>query len=61
MTTDEAFDKAYLLLEKAAEIWQNKDTEKYSHAERCFKEGVSIYNEYFSDNKKVLTEEENPF
>jgi hypothetical protein len=61
MTTDDAFDKADLLLQKATNIWKEKNKKQYAYAERCYQEAIRIRDEYFSDNKKVLTEEPNPF
>lgn len=61
MTTDDAFKKAEDLLEIATGIWIAKNKKQYAYAERCYQEAIRIRDEYFSDNKKVLTEEENPF
>jgi|LakMenEpi03Aug12_release.lakeMendotaPanAssembly.Ray.scaffolds.fasta_scaffold382599_2 hypothetical protein len=61
MTTDEAFAQANKCLDIAIEIWSGKIKSQYDEAERCYQEAIRIRDEYFSDNKKVLTEEPNPF
>jgi hypothetical protein len=35
--------------------------EKYPVADRCYREGVQIYEEVFCDKKKVLTDDLCPF
>lgn len=56
MTTDQAFTKAYRLLDKASRIWRTSDIPKYDEAEKAYQEAVRIRDEYFPD-KKVLTED----
>jgi hypothetical protein len=61
MTTDQAFDKACELLDKATEIWEFNAKDKYEEARHCYDEAVRLRDEFFSDNKKVLTEDLCPF
>jgi hypothetical protein len=61
MTTDEAFKKADSLLDRAIKIWESGKTFKYGEAEKCYDEAVRLRDEFFSDNKKVLTEDLCPF
>ena len=61
MTTDQAYAEANRLLDIATEIWSDKIKSRYDEAERCYQEAIRIRDEYFSDNKNILTEEENPF
>ena len=61
MTTDEAFKEAEKQILRASEIWRNRIKSKYPEAKRCYEEAVRLRDEFFSDNKKVLTEEVNPF
>lgn len=61
MTTDQAFEKACKLLDTATAIWELKDRRNYDKARDCYNEAVRLRNEYFSDNKNILTEEVNPF
>jgi len=56
VTTDEAFNRASRLLDKASRIWITSDITKYSEAEMAYQEAVRIRDEYFPD-KKVLTED----
>jgi hypothetical protein len=60
MTTDEAYLKAYRLLDKATQIWERKITEKYHVAEQHYKDAVFL-KEFYFDNKKELTEDLCPF
>lgn len=61
MTTDEAFKMADALLDRAIEIWENKAISEYDEARDCYNEAVRLRNEYFSDNKNILTEDLCPF
>ena len=61
MTTDIAFKKADLLLDKASKIWKDEIKESYQLAERYYWQAVAIRDEYFSDNKNVLTDDLCPF
>jgi hypothetical protein len=61
MTTDQAFEKACELLDTAIGIWELKDKRNYAKASRCYDEAVRLRDEFFSDNKKVLTEDLCPF
>lgn len=61
MTTDQAFAQACELLDTAMEIWEYRDTKRYDKARRCYDKAVRLRDEFFSDNKKVLTEDLCPF
>ena len=56
MTTDQAFEKAFRYFKFAQVIWVSQDKEKYCIAENYHNEGMKIYNKYFQDEKKVLTQ-----
>ena len=61
MSMEQNFKMASRLLDKAAEIWEAGIVDKYPLADRCYKEGVQIYEEVFCDKKNILTYDENPF
>ena len=61
MTTDQAFEKACKLLDTATGIWELRDKRNYTKARECYDEAVRLRDEFFSDNKKVLTEDLCPF
>lgn len=61
MTTEQAYKKAMRLLEKANDIWDKKIVSRYSDAQKFYDQALEIYQEYFSDNKKVLTNDLCPF
>lgn len=56
MTTDQAYGKALKYLEAANAIWEAQDKERYCIAENYHNEGMKIYNKYFQDEKKMLTQ-----
>jgi hypothetical protein len=61
MNKDQLFKHACRLLDKAGDIWEKEIKDRYEYAEKCYSEAIAIYEEYFNDNKKVLTDELNPF
>ena len=56
MTTDQAFEKAFRYFKFAQVIWTSQDKERYCIAENYHNEGMKIYNKYFQDETKVLTQ-----
>jgi hypothetical protein len=61
MSVEQNFKMACRLLDKAAQIWEAEIVDKYPAADRCYREGVEIYEEVFCDKKKVLTDDLCPF
>ncbi len=61
MTTDQAYKLADYYIGIAIEVWSGEIVEKYPEAKLCYDEAVRLRDEYFSDNKKVLTEDLCPF
>jgi hypothetical protein len=61
MTTEIAFKKADLILGKAIQIWESRTLDKYNQAEIYYQQALAIRDEYFPDNKNVLTEDLCPF
>ena len=59
MTTDEAFRKAYWLLDKAQQIWHLDVREKFQKAQEYYEEALAIKAEYF--DKKDFDEAEGWF
>ena len=57
MSVEQNFKMACRLLDKAEQIWEAGIVEKYPVADRCYREGVQIYEEVFCDKKKVLTDD----
>lgn len=58
---EQNFKMASRLLDKAAQIWEGEIVDKYPVAEKCYREGVQIYEEVFCDKKEVLTDDLCPF
>jgi len=61
MTTDEAFKLADSNLDIVFKIWSGKMKSQYAYAQKLYEEAVHIRDEYFPDNKKILTEDLCPF
>lgn len=61
MTSDMAFEKSIILLQKAIDIWENKIKDKYELAERYYQQAVAIRDEHFPDKKEILTDDMCPF
>jgi hypothetical protein len=61
MSVDQKFNMACRLLDKAAQIWEAGIVDKYAVADRCYREGMEIYEDVFLDKKKVLTDDLCPF
>lgn len=61
MTTEQAFKLAETNLDIVIKIWTTNNKAKYAHAKKLYEEAVRIRDEYFSDNKKILTDDLYPF
>lgn len=60
MNHDILFNKASRLLDKAIKIWEKHDKKNFAYADLCYEQAVEIRDTYF-DNKKVLTDDLEPF
>ena len=52
------FKKANYYLDRAIALMEKNH---YMEAESYYDKAIEIYNQHFSDNKEILTEDENPF